>query len=302
MSTLVSRRLGLLLAVLCVLLSPVTTQADLWENVAFGLGYAGFDLRGQTNPLSGGAAFGVSQQFIGTPLDFGSGSMALQGPISMEFSTGGRGLSNLDFSFQTAMSGASTPEPLAYSVLFDVGGQETNIFGTVYLDGDFSINGFGFYDLSLVYSSRQTIAGEGRFDNDTQTNDFDIGPIDISGNIFADLLAMIFEPLFGDNPSPFDSFSGRAKLAKLMDVSDPLGGVPGLGDDYFEPVFIPFDENSLVERLLAGDSTRSIDVNTVTSGAHPDIAIPEPTALILMALGAPLVVSRKLRRRFQRRS
>ena len=297
MSKLVSRRLGSLLAVLCVLLSPVTTQADLWENVAIGLDYAGFDFRGQTNPLSGGAAFGVNNRFDGTPLDFGSGSIALQGPISMEFATGGRGLSNLDISFQTAMSNADPPEPLAYSVVFDAGGQETNVFGTVYLDGNFSINGFGFYDLHLDYSSRQTIAGEGRFDNDTQTNDFDLGPIDISGNIFADILAMIFEPLFGDNPSPFDSFSGRAKLAKLLDVSDPLGSLPGLGDEYLEPVFIPLYENS-----LADDSTRPIDVNAVTSGAHPDVAIPEPTALILMALGAPLVVSRKLRRRFRGRS
>jgi hypothetical protein len=296
-----SRRLGLLLAVLCVLPAPATARADLWKNVAIGLDYAGFNFRGQTNPLSGGAAFGVNQQFIGTPLDFGSASMVLQGPVSMEFATGGRGLSTLDLSFQTALSNANAPEPLAYSVVLDAGGQETNVFGTVYLDSDFSINGFGFYDLRLEYSSRQTIAGQGRFDNDTQTNDFDIGPIDISGNIFADLLAMIFEPLFGDNASPFDSFSGRAQLAKLMDVSDPLRTGRNLSNDSFDPVFIPSDGRPLAERFLGSDFAWPSDANIVTSDADPDVAIPEPSTLILMALGASLTVSRRLRRRFRRR-
>jgi hypothetical protein len=278
-------------------LTPAPAHADIWGDIAVALDYANFNLFGQRNYLSGGAEFVVNNQFQGNELDFGSWQMTLDGPVSFGFNTGGRGLSNLEITFQTALTSDRSPEALDYDVVFDVGGQRSEVAGSVFLDSRLWLNGFGFYELELDYSSRQTITGEGRFNNDQQINDFDVGPIDIRGNIFADLLDLILAPLFGDNPSPFDSFSGRAQLAKLFDLSEPMNDPIVLKGRLFETGLAGTLDPFVIDRALNLETTGLASLNGMHTDQQLGTSIPEPATLVLMMVGAAFVASRSLRRR-----
>jgi len=284
-----------ILAALSAGLFVAPAQAGVFRDVAVGLGYAGFDIAGQRNVLSGGADFSISQTFAGNELDFGVWDLTLQGPVAFEISSGGRGLSELEISLSTAQVGGGTATPLSYFLNADVGGQETQISGQLLLDADISFNGFGFYDLTLDYSSRQNVSRDGRFANDDQTFDSDVGPINVSGNIFADALAAITQPIFDATGAvnPFASFSGRSK------VMDALANA----------------SEALVDQLMAGKNPAAKDISFAMAaalggqgngsppfgslppgqgGTNPGqgngAPVPEPSVLFLMLLAAPFVI------------
>ena len=189
------RRTIILTIALTTLVSITNLQTayagnGIYENVVYGLRQAGFDFDGKANYLSGGHDLTVSRTFTGETLDFGATELTIQGTPVLSFSTGGRGLQMIEASFNTNNS------PFNYSFTTDTGNQVTTINGSLYLDATASMNSFGFYDMQLDVSSRQTIINDGRYSDEENPNDFDIGPIDIRGNIFADLLATVTDPIF----------------------------------------------------------------------------------------------------------
>jgi len=208
-------------------------QAGMFRNVVRGLEYSGFQFQGATNPLSGGADFSVGRTFVGETLDFGANELTLTGPIGFTFETGGRQLPVLDFSLST------NNQPFEYVFQTSTGAQDYLVEGNFLLDATGSVNTFGFYDLRLQLSSRQDVFLDGRYQDGTvEELDFDLGPIDISGNLFADLLAALFDPLFEGLgvENPFDSFSGRAQRDDLLamltaDVEAALGDADPLATD-----------------------------------------------------------------------
>jgi len=279
---------------------PTAAHADVFRDIAIGLGYAGFNIEGRKNHLSGGADFRVSRNFVGKPLDFGAWDLTFQGPISLELSTGGRMLPQLDINLTTALTGDATAVPLNYLLNYDVGGQSTQIPGTLLIDAGLSLNQFGFYDLELTYSSRQEVERRGRFTNDNDTFDFDVGPINISGNIYADALAVITQPVFDRTGSsnPFASFSGSGSLSDRLTSSAvavqkrlAAGDNPILEEQSNLLATAPLDD--YLHRRDDGFGLR------VQPAAVHDVggAIPEPTVLILMLLGLPAIASKRIRRR-----
>lgn len=257
-------RIGLVFALALSFLST-SLHADTVHNVATALDFAGFDARGSRNPLSGGIDLLINRQFNGNLFDFGGTEVALQGPISLQMSTGGRLLPEFDISFSTSLNNRSQVSPLNFSYVSDLGPQSTVVTGSMLIDGDFSIDALGFYDLSITSSRRNTVTREGIVD-DTGTFDSDLGPIVMSGNIFVDALGVLVDPLFeqADRDNPFTN------LAKLID----LGAGP------------------------TGEANRSFDslqppVGLTENGA----VVPEPTVLVLLVLGLPVVINRTWRLR-----
>ncbi|MBI4718274.1 MAG: PEP-CTERM sorting domain-containing protein [Planctomycetes bacterium] len=267
----------------------VSARADVFRDIAVGLGYAGFNIEGQRNVLSNGVDLLVNTQFSGTPLDFGIGDLTLNGPISLDVRAGRRFLPTLDISLTTALSRDLAASPLAYSLSADVGNQTTDISGTLLIDADLSINSLGFYDLNLTYSSRQTVERDGRFAAGTDTNDSDVGPITVSGNIFADLLAMVTDPLFGQSgrPNPFASFSGNAQLKELFRTSadaavvELASAAPGQSPalTFLGPTLRP-----------VGSPPRHGSAPPDPSRGPANSVVPEPAVLVLMLLAAPAIV------------
>jgi len=278
---------------------PEAAQADVFRDVAIGLAYTGFNIEGSKNHLSGGADFRISRNFVGNPLDFGAWDLTFQGPISLELSTGGRVLPQLDINLTTALTGDATAGPLAYLLNYDVGGQSTQIPGTLLIDAGLSLNKFGFYDLEFTYSSRQEVERSGRFANDDDTFDLDVGPINVSGNIYADALAAITQPVFerAGYGNPFASFSGSGSLSDWLTSSAvavqkrlAAGDNPILEEQSNLLAAIPWDD--YLHRREDGFGLR-----VQPPAVHGvDRAIPEPTVLILMLLGLPAIASKRIRR------
>lgn len=279
-----------------LLLGPIATaRGDLFRDVAFGLGFAGFNIQGDRNILSGGADFLVNRNFVGNTLDFGSGDLTLAGPISFSASTGGRFLDTLDLSFRTAINANAPAAPLNYVLNLDSGSQSTQVSGTLFIDGNFSINGFGFYDFDLQYSSRQNVGNDGRITDTDAQFDADVGPINISGNIFADMFAAVTTPLFAaaGSSNPFASFSGSAKLNDSLQNDNLLRL---LADGAAR------DMNTLVPFTAAIPGADGVDVFGAGFGKGADEAfrgvVPEPTVLLLLLAALPLIFSKRLRQVF----
>lgn len=258
-------RIGLGFTLALSFLSP-SLQADTIHNVATALDFAGFDARGSRNPLSGGVDLLINRQFNGNLFDFGGTEVALQGPISLQMSTGGRLLPEFDVSFSTSLNNRSQVSPLNFSYVSDIGPQSTVVTGSLLIDGDFSIDALGFYDLSITSSRRNTVTREGIVD-DTGTFDSDLGPIVMSGNIFVDALGVLVDPLFEQTgrENPFTD------LAKLIDLSAGPTGVANRNFDSMQPPVGLSQENGAV--------------------------VPEPTVLVLLVLGLPVVINRTWRLR-----
>ncbi|MEK6675752.1 MAG: hypothetical protein AABZ47_08865 [Planctomycetota bacterium] len=278
---------------LILLIQVSVCQADVFRDLALGLGAAGFDLQGQQNYLSGGIDFLTTNTFTGEQLDLGTTDLTLNGPLSFSVSTGGRGLSELELSFRTAVNSTSGASPLQYVLNSDVGNQSAQINGSLLLDGRMTFNGFGFYDLDMQYSSRQTITQDGVFAKGTTQSDQDVGPINISGNIYVDILATITDPLFvrAGTVNIFSQFSGRDQLQKAL--ADDLESA---GPDV---ALTQLTTNPAVERAITSSLSQLFpNFGDQTAFADSGIrVVPEPAVLLLMLLGAPLVLHRSLKGR-----
>ncbi|MFH1109327.1 MAG: hypothetical protein V1790_09055 [Planctomycetota bacterium] len=287
-----------------VLLMGADARGEARKNLGTALDFAGFDLRGQHNPLSGGIDFLATSTFDGAPFDFGASDLSLSGPLSLQVSTGGRLLSQFDVSLSTAVNGRSAATPLNYVYNFNLGGESMQASGSVLLDADFSLNRLGFYDLTLDYSSRQNVSRSGRADDDSTTHDFDLGPINISGNLYADGLAILTDPLFqrAGRANPFDTFSGRSQLEDLMQASSlDTRNALAAGNDVvaagtgtrFAAVRYGFGNGGTPPGNGNGRGNGNGNGHGNASGG----AVPEPAVVVLMLLGIPAILVRPLRRR-----
>jgi len=289
-------RLALTL-VAVVTASPIAVRADVFRTVGLGLEAAGFDVRGQRNPASGGLDFLINNQFQDRTFDFGAWDLTLNGPISTQLSTGGRVLSNLDVALTTALNSDAGAEPLTYELNFDAGAQATRITGSLLVDADLNLNAFGFYDLGLNYSTRQTVVNSGTVSNSTTDFDADLGPINVRGNIFADALAAITDPLFAAarQPNPFEFFSGANQLKLAIQAQgDALLASLGAGlADAPSASALRGTNSGFVGPQVprAGGLTSS---NSSTGSPNAGV-VPEPPVLLLMLLGIPALLG--LRRR-----
>lgn len=271
-----------MIAVGALLVPCAVTRGDARENLVGLLGLTGFQLSGGSNPISGGFDGSIFTTFPGAPIEFGAGDISFSGPIALAVSTGGRLMPTLDVSLSTAVTPNATPQLLSYVYNFDLGSQATQVTGNLFIDADFSINRLGFYDIALTYSSRQTVTRDGRFANDEVNNDFDLGPINVSGNVFADVLAAITQPLFDrtGGTNPFASFSGSAKIAQLA-----LAFEEGV-----DPADIAADV-SLASALGVGIDRVPAAVLPLANAPVGNV-VPEPTVLVLLLAGLPAILRR----------
>ena len=292
------RRSGFYLTVLAatwLAVGPATSaRGGVFEDVTLGLGRAGFNVGGNRNVASGGADYLISNIFVGNTLNLGMGDLTLLGPISLSVSSGTRFVNTLDVSLRTAIDGGvlASATPLSYILNLDSGSQSAAITGSLLIDANFSINGFGFYDFDLRYSSRQNVQREGRVTDAGSDFDSDIGPINISGNIYADILALVTAPFFEATgiSNPFASFSGSLKLRDALQ-NDNLLRVLAEGT--------ASDMKDLVPYAATIPGSEGVDVFGSGLGTGVDEAfrglVSEPTVLLLMLAALPLVFFKRLR-------
>ena len=279
-----------------VLMPSVLTSsasADVLNDLGTGLAFAGFDVRGNRNPLSGGTDLLITNTFTGSPLDFGVADISFQGPVSLQVSTARRVIPQFDVSLTTAVDNRSQPTPLNYVFNYNAGGQSAQISGSTLVNAHFSIDGLGFYKLSLDSSSRQTVNRNDQSVADQTHNDSDFGPISVSGNIFTDALALVTDPLFkqAGRSNPFAS-SPAAKLieADPAQRQELLKALMLSGEGVNGPAFASGNATGFGFPASAAVGLSSALANQ--HGRSIELVVPEPPVLALLLLGIPAIVGR----------
>lgn len=261
-------------AVLLATSVGVPVKADIINDLAFGdaayaLDFLGFDLIGQENPLTGGIDFLTTQNFANQTVDLGRSELTLNGPLSFEFHTGNRLLHTVDISFGTSINAQGQAQPLTYAYTQRLGLQDTTVEGSLLLDGDLSVDQLGFYDLSLRYSTRNDYNSDGPYGPQSDTFDADAGPINVSGNIFVDLAAVVLDPFF--------ERSGRENPLT------PLSGIKQTQDRLASAM--EFQAQALTGATDAGSTSSRVALT------------PSPSTLILLGAVVPWVIFRRRRQR-----
>jgi hypothetical protein len=266
----------------------VPARAGLFDEFVTGIEAAGFQVTGDRNPLTGSTFIALDRGFANETLDFGATELTLNGQLHSRFETNTRFPATLDFALDTR--GA----PLAYTLISDVGGQRTAFIGNALINIDGNINAFGFYDMQINIANRQNVTAEGRYQNIVnEPNDFDIGPINVRGNIFADALAMLFDPFFAASGTPniFASYSGRTQVQQQLDSSLLRARqLVGSGSVLSQGDVDSIVGTAVVSQVLGGGA---VDLSFLDGAViQPDGAagaagqtgfVPEPATLLLLA-------------------
>lgn len=208
------------------------------------------------------------------------------------------------------------PSPLDYRFESFLGANDFTVNGSLLLDIDTYVNRWGFYDISLQASNRATITANPQPPEERLPNlNYDIGPINLTGNIYVDVLAAVTDPFFEafGTQNPFARLDkGLAgldlKSGGIQDLIARLEAGQLLGDDELARLInnsimanmlgkAPSDD--LIGKLIVPDGLldpKPIDpVETVLIAG---LSVPEPGMLLLLtAAAAGFYLSPRRRRR-----
>ncbi|HVP10751.1 MAG TPA: PEP-CTERM sorting domain-containing protein [Phycisphaerae bacterium] len=208
-----------------------------------------------------------------------------------------------------------SPAPLNYTVTVDTGVQDFSWTGNAFVDMHGNMNALGFYDFRMRITNVGDYTVDGAVVKDEQVTDFDLGPINASGNVLMDLIGGVWQatgaqtsaivPRVLDDASQkdkrLDSLLARLRAGeKLSDDdmqyitqsmiaaafrADPLGVMQnGLPSEVpgFEGLSLAFSQ-----------PTQGTDVPATTTSLTP-----EPGTLVLVASAAAVAAAlRRWRRR-----
>lgn len=295
-------------AALVLVLSASAAQAQFFQDLYQGFQYAGTPTGGPTftsagggrangqrfgrtrivpNKLGKGYRFEFDRNFgadqLGRPEIFNLGNLELQlsGATSMTAEATKRGIPTGKFDFNITN--------LNYSIRGLTGFQDAVVSGTLDLTNQVRINPLGFYTYSLnLNNTNAQVQLDGLAADGTRDTDFDIGPINVKGNVY------------------FDGFV--ALLASFgVDTSNLVGVFPNSPiDRIVEEIQTSLDKQSGALTQQASDGSgltlgELIDSGSGASLFGPDVSIelepigqpvatlgpttvPEPATLLLLGI------------------
>ncbi len=281
--------------VLAVFTPAATVQAGIWKDVALGLNLFDLNISGERNLLGDGWTINANAVYNNREFDMGCADLTLNGILNASAGYTTRCCPEGKFSLNTGNT------PLTYKFVIDTGAQNFYAEGSVLINIDTSINMLGFYDQTLQISNRGVYGFEGWAANDEKSMDFDVGPIDVSGNIFLDILAALTEPFFNSmgQGNPFSKLSQMsAKSVQLLTESEALQARLAAGEQLTDQEIATMVNNSILAAFLGGrpsgdwsatlaalpqdlgGATGTTNLNNLESRA-----VPEPISLSLLAFG-----------------
>jgi hypothetical protein len=281
---------GALLAVL--LAGAVPARAELYKDVARGLALLDFQFSGERNVLGDGITVNTAAFYNGRQFDFGVAELTLTGQIRASAGFTRRGIPGADFTLNTGGT------PLNYTFKTTNGLADVTATGRVLIDIGTDINALGFYNQTLQISNRGNFetSGAALGGGDSGTLAFDVGTIDVSGNIFADVLAGLTQPFFDatGTENPFEKFSGQAKLMKATKSVEELQARVASGQVLTDQELSMLINNSILAAVLGGRPSSDlfdqfmlpdglIDSKAGMAGVRV-LPTPEPGTLSVLAL------------------
>lgn len=308
-------------------------HADFWENIYTALDYAatpsGYPVfasgdGGRVNGARSGRVrivpngvvgngyrlefdrtFGVDSRGRGETFRFGSESeLRLQGSIQMTAGYTSSLLSDKD-SWRGGELNLQMSN-LSYGVRTKLGAQDVELTGTLNMANTIEVNPLGFYNARInVSNANSQVLLDGVLVRDADPTNFDIGPIDISGNIYVDAIG-VFLGALGVDTSALEDLFPRSPLDRINDeiqrqlqeAQSPDTALAAGNAALLLDTILGHDETAadeLVQRLLenpARDIPASSELTTPVDGTT---TIPEPGTLLLLALGGATLWSTRRR-------
>ena len=277
-------------------LSPTVAHAGFYQNLFRALQIAATPIGG-----SSGARFGnvdLERNLLGNGYrltfdrNFGPDALGRPevydlGPIEMELA--GNVQSTLDFTTRGFFIGSAdtTFSNLSYRVAGVTGGLDAELTGVLNVANSVEVNQFGFYTISMnVANDVSTLTFDTLEGSEVEELDFDIGPINVEGNVFVDLLYLVLDGL-GADVSWLEPLTTRSAVQALQDAfNDALTAAPldgfslGLTDDGL---------------LVTPDATvAGLKVESTSRDAQPlGVVVPEPASVGVLLLGLAATALRR---------
>lgn len=220
-------------------------------------------------------------------LDLGPYELELNGTTTatMSYTRGGfvkrRGFytGNLDFAANN----------LQYALRAKSGFQDVELVGRLNATGASEVNMLGFYTVSLNVSNTDSeLRLDGSLVEDEIDTDYDIGPINVRGNIFVDALSGILQGA-GVDTTALDELFPKSPINNITDALiaqfDKQTQTAGLS---ISDVSVS-TSTALADDVIAG----TISEQATAAAAQPQV-VPEPSTVTLLVLGgATLLLSRR---------
>ncbi len=284
-------------AVVAAFLLPSAAQANIYGSLARGLSLFDFQFGGQRNLLGDGWTINYAAPYNNRRFDFGVADLTLSGVLQGSVGYTMRGIPAASF---TLSSGGT---PLTYDFNINNGIQDLNMTGSTLINISTRANALGFYDETVQISNRGNFSASGFGLVDSGTTDYDIGPINLHGNLFGDVLAVVTEPFFAANgqENPFAKFSARASRAAQAEKSvEELRSRIQSGEVLSDEEIGKLVNETILAAVLGGNPERldqlMLSANFLDSAAGPaDLsearfaATPEPTGILLFGFGLLLL-------------
>jgi len=195
--------------------------------------------------------------------------------------------------FTDVFAGTSTvqPTPIRYNITLNTGVEDLTWTGNILLSTSGRINALGFYDFNFRLTNVGTFNADGALASDQETTDFEVGPVNASGQIVLDLLASLAQAAAGGTNAavPLRVASGAAQRDKSIDeIIAKANAGETLTDDEARTLVNHALMASLFDNPLAtvmGDIPAS---QTVNDAITVSLAPGDPAAIDSATLTAPV--------------
>ena len=253
-----------------------------------------YNFSGERNLLGNGWTINANAFYNNRTFDFGNADLTLSGVSNISAGYTLRGIPALTL---RADSGST---PMIYDFKINTGVQDFQATGSVLYSIESEINALGFYDTQMQISNRGTYRADGMGIEDRGTLDYDIGPIDMSGNLFADAVAAITQPFFtaAGQENPFSKFSAQAaRTAELKSDVEELRARIEAGELLSDDDMAKLVNDTIASALLSGESINQNLFDGMFSGdtavSFNLQAVPEPASALLLILGTAALRRRR---------
>jgi hypothetical protein len=188
--------------------------------------------------------------------------------------------------------------PINYTVTLNTGVQDFTWTGDALVDAHGTINALGFYDTDIRFTNVGNYTADGVLLHDEQVTDFDIGPINASGNIAFDMLGSLLQAGGATAEAvPPRLLSGAAGRERIDDIVARLKAGEAISEDdakYLaqEMFTSAFQADPLgvlqngFPNEIPGFEGVSLSMLSTPSDADGGTTTPEPGTLLLVAASA----------------
>jgi len=235
--------------------------------------------------------FGVDSRGRAETLHLGGvADLTLSGPIQITAGYNGRGM----FRTYRGEFGASN---LGYLLRTKTGAQDATIAGTFNTSTAFEVNPLGFYNLAVdISNSNASYALDGVVIRDEQDMNFNVGPINIQGNIYYDMVLALLNSA-GVDTSDLEELFPRSPIGTIneaiQDAIQQRDVVAGVSSENSHAALLARavigQDAGAAETLFADLAIAPSVTATADAATTPALAVPEPGALLLLTFGAGTV-------------